>query len=93
MDRFRASLREVLSRLGVSLAAIDRELAEMEGVRLGKAMSRQVLGSMTDFAFLLGAGRGQGWSVIDISLDLEDGPCAPLKMQRPRDVAVELLRS
>jgi len=40
VDRLRASLREVLSRLGVARRVIDFELAEMGSVRLGKTASR-----------------------------------------------------
>jgi hypothetical protein len=92
VDRFKVSLREVLSRLGADVAAIDRELAEMERLRLGKTASRQVLGSMTDFAFMLEAS-ASGTFLIDDSLWLAQTPCGPIGMKSPRDVAVGLLRS
>ncbi len=91
VDRFRESLGEVLGRLGVGVDAVKRELGEMDDVRFGKTASRQVLGSMTDFAFMVEA-RDRHVSLIDDSLWLAGTPCGPIRMERPRDVAVELPR-
>lgn len=44
------AVAEVLSRIEVSPAAIDAELREMAEIRVERTSSRQVLGSMTDFA-------------------------------------------
>jgi hypothetical protein len=49
VPRFRNALAELLARLDVSPAAIERERAEMAEGRLGRTASRQVLGTMNDF--------------------------------------------
>jgi hypothetical protein len=95
VPRFRASFTDVLKRLGVAAAAVDRELAEMDGVRIGRTRDRQVLGSMNDFAYLLRARRGAGSSLNNtaLALELADAPCGPLGMRRPSEVTLELLEA
>lgn len=52
----------------------------------------QVLGSMTDFAWMLTADRGEGRSLIERSIQLAHAPCGPIGMRSPEDVAPALLR-
>lgn len=91
VPRFREALSMVLARLGVEAAAIDQEMEAMAEVQLATTQSRVVLGSMNDFAFLLGARREWAGGLVDESLRLADTPCGPLKMGYPKDVVVELL--
>ena len=82
---------DMLRRLGVPEAVVEAERREMAEVRIGKTMSRQVLGSMTDFTYLMDGYRGDPLDLESIALRLADAPCGPLGMRRPADVAVELL--
>ena len=53
VPRFRDALAELLVLLGVPTTEIERELAEMVDVRIGRTASRTILGSMSDFRRLL----------------------------------------
>jgi hypothetical protein len=92
MERFRAATGELLGLLGASQNSITLELAEMGDARIERTNSRQVLGSMTDFAFLLEGYLEGGDALMSASLRLAEAPCGPIGMERPRDVALELLR-
>ena len=91
VTRFQAAAADMLLRLGVPPAGVEAELREMAEVRVGKTMSRQVLGSMTDFSYLMDAYRNDPMDLEDIAMRLADAPCNPLGMKRPADVAVEVL--
>jgi hypothetical protein len=60
-------------------------------VRIGKTASRQVLGSMNDFAYLLEAFYRDPLSLTDVAVRLAATPCGPIGMRHPRDVVLELL--
>lgn len=90
-DRLRAGLRGVLTVLGVAPGAIDSELAVMEDITLGKTRSRQVLGSMNDFAFAIDHYSRQDGSLLDLALWLAETPCSPLKMGSPDRVTIEIM--
>jgi hypothetical protein len=91
MERFRAATGELLSLLGVSQDRIGEEVANMAVVQVSRTASRQVLGSMTDFAFMLEAYLDGGDDLMRANLRLAEAPCGPICMERPRDVAVGLL--
>lgn len=55
----------------------------MEPYQISKTANRQVLGSMRDFAWMLGAERGGSMSLLELSLDLASSPCSPLGMNSP----------
>ena len=83
VPRFRDALAELLARLGVPPAEIERERAEMADVRIGKTASRQVLGSMNDFLRMLSY-RPPRRSLLDESrqltprsVDSSVGECVP----------------
>ena len=81
----------MLLRLGIPAAAVEAERRELAEVRIGKTASRQVLGVMTDFAYLMDAYREDPGDLEGIAMRLADAPCGPLGMKRPADVAVEML--
>jgi hypothetical protein len=91
VPRFQAAVADQLLRLGVPAAAVEAERREMEEVRIGKTASRQVLGSMNDFAYLLDAYSRSEFSFGDIAAKLASTPCSPIGMKYPLDVVLELL--
>lgn len=56
-SRLREGLVQVLQALSISPEDIDREAGTMQDFRFGKTRSRRVLGSMTDFAWMLESSR------------------------------------
>lgn len=91
VPRFLEALSEMLARLGVAPVVIEREFEAMAEVQLTATRSRVVLGSLNEFAFLLGARREWKGDLVHESLRLADTPCGPLRMGYPAAVAVELL--
>jgi hypothetical protein len=89
--RFREATTDLLLRLGVPAAVVEAEVRKMEDLRIGKTASRQVLGSMNDFVYLLDAYRGDRLALGDIATKLAATPCGPIGMKRPADVVVEVL--
>lgn len=78
---------QVLQAIGAAPEAVARELAAMTDATLCRTASRQVLGSMTDFALMMAAYRDQGAgrdddSTVTTSVWLADTPCGPLGMDR-----------
>jgi len=91
VPRFRDALAELLARLGVPPAEIERERAEMADVRIGRTASRQILGSMNDFLRMLSY-RPPRRSLLDESRQLAEAPCGPIDMRSPDDLTLEMLR-
>lgn len=89
-DRFSDEMAQVLLRLGAPAAVVEAERREMDEARIGKTASRQVLGSMTEFAFMLAYLRGEP-TQTDIAVKLAATPCSPLDWKHPAGVALELL--
>jgi hypothetical protein len=89
--RFPAATADVLLALGVPPAIVEAERREMEEVRIGKTASRQVLGSMNDFAYLMDAFREDRVSLVDIAVKLASTPCSPIGMKHPADVVLEMM--
>lgn len=87
------SLRTTLLRLGAAPRAVEAEIGEMTVVHIGPTRSRQILGSMTDFDFLLDHRLEPGRTLIEAGLELAKAPCGPIGMRRPGDVALQLLAS
>ncbi len=93
VPRFVEALGAMLRRLDVSGEVVSAELAKMAEVRIDRTSSRRILGSMTDFAWLLDAYLTPGGSLEGAALRLAKAPCGPIGMQSPEDVAPRLLSS
>src|SRR5664279_917431 len=83
--RFPGALAVVLSRHGISPAAIDRELAAMTEVAFAKTANRSVLGIMNEFSFLAEGYRDylETSDLLALSMRLADTPCSPIKYNSP----------
>lgn len=82
----------MLTGLGVERPAVDTEIASMSEWRVAKTNSRQVLGSMLDFANML------EWyldrrSFQEVALHLAESPCSPLNMDCPTERTRKLFRT
>jgi hypothetical protein len=88
--RFPTAVADVLRALGVPAPAVEAELREMSDVRIGRTNSRQVLGSMTDFAYLLDAHLEHGRPLAEASHRLAHTPCSPIGMKYPADIVREI---
>jgi hypothetical protein len=87
--RLREALAQMLGALGIPEAAVAAEQEEMIDARIGKTLSRQVLGSMNDFARMLDSYRGAG-SLLAVSLRLAETPCGPLRMNSPGEATIRV---
>ena len=94
-EALREGVKAALVGLAVPSEAIDRELAEMSEVQLAGTLSRQVLGSMNDFAvaieYRLHAEPNTHPS--EWALWLAETPCSPLGYDSPRDVVTRLFEA
>jgi hypothetical protein len=93
LPELRAAAGQLLSTIGVSTIAIERELGEMESFSLTGTASRSVLGSMNDFAIAI---EYRLLQEPDTPLSafaewLAKTPCGPLRYDCPKDVAMRLL--
>ena len=93
VTRFQEATADVLLALGVPATAVAVERREMVEARIGKTASRQVLGSMNDFAYLMGAFRKEPVSLTAAAVKLASTPCSPIGMKYPADVVLEMLRA
>jgi hypothetical protein len=87
--RLRAAVADMLMAIGVSQPAVLAELHAMEEVAYARTASRQILGSLNDFAWMCGAYLGDR-SLPDVALHLADAPCSPVRMDSPRRVTAAL---
>jgi hypothetical protein len=93
--RLSVAVGEVLQRLGVAPALIEREQTAMRDFAYGRTQNRRVLGSLNDLMFQL------SWylrdrpakSLLEHSLHLAETPCSPIGYSSPDRVTVELFRS
>lgn len=90
----RETAGDVLVRIGVPVGIVERELGEMAEAGLATS-SRQVLGSMNDFARMVGVdgAYARGTELGELALQLADAPCGPIRMRSPREVAKQLLEA
>ena len=93
VPRFVEALGALLRRLDVRAEVVSAELAKMGEIRIGSTANRRILGSMTDFAWMLDSYLTPGGSLEDAALRLAEAPCGPIGMQSPDDVAPRLLSS
>ena len=92
--RLLQSVGELLDRLGIPDARIERELREMTMVRFAPTRSRSVLGTMNDFAWQVEAWFEAGRPTVPLShieLRLASCPCGALQYDRPMDRARAVL--
>jgi hypothetical protein len=76
--RLPVAVGDVLRALGVPAIDVEREQAAMSAVVFGKAVNRQVLGVMVDFAQALPFYIDSTPSLLALSLKLAGTPCGPL---------------
>lgn len=102
-DRLREAVGRLLPRLGIEQRDIQRELREMAWHQVGRTRSRQVLGSMNDFAFLadgyirndgadVGMAVARNVDLDEIALTLARAPCSPISYQSPEHFTHALFR-
>ena len=86
-------LEHLLLDLGADAAAIQKEVGEMQRFEFAKTEDRRVLGTMTEFAFMIQYSRRdrRGESPRELSRWLSHTPCSPLGDKFPDDRAIELL--
>jgi hypothetical protein len=93
ITRFREAVVAVLEKLGVARALVLAEKQHLADVIIGTTISRNVLGSMTDFGIMARwhiRARGDG-DLVAIALKLAEAPCGPLDYRSPEQVAREVL--
>jgi hypothetical protein len=85
-DRLRAAVARTLGYLAIPADAIAREDREMRWHQIGRTASRQVLGSMNDFAFLADTyvrDDGPDADLDAIAILLNRAPCRPIQYESP----------
>jgi len=82
-ERLPMALTEVLSNIGIPAVKIEAELSEMTRWSFAKTASRQVLGSMNDFANMLEAYMEDRAPLLTQAIRLATCPCSPLGMDNP----------
>lgn len=94
-ERLRLAIGSTLASLGVPEPQIVREQREMRSHRFDRTRSRQVLGSMNDFAFLAETYIRDDGADVDLELVarfINRAPCRPIKYQSPDAATLELFR-
>jgi hypothetical protein len=82
-NRLASEVQDFLTIIGASGDQIAKEMAAMENWTFAKTASRQILGSMNDFANMLEAMLHQGATLAEASRVLGDAPCGPINMETP----------
>jgi hypothetical protein len=82
VPRLREGAVTMLRSLGMPEAAVAAEESAMAQAVIGRTASRQVLGSINDFVWMLDSYPGHG-TLLDVSLHLAETPCGPLQMNSP----------
>ncbi len=81
--RLPQAVAEVFAAIGVPSISIGREVTLMDMMAIGRTASRQVLGSMNDFAWMLEVPIDRGESLLDAAVFLAQAPCKPIGMDSP----------
>lgn len=91
--QLRVELEHLLVEIGADPAAIQSEVAEMEQVKLARTEDRRVLGTMTEFAFMIQYRREDrpDEGLRELSRWLSRTPCGALRGGFPDERAVGLL--
>jgi len=88
--RLADAVAEVLAALQIDRPSVAAELDAMAEAVVTTTNSRQVLGSMNDFANMLDFHITEG-TMLDAALKLAESPCRPLGMESPRRATLALL--
>jgi hypothetical protein len=92
-NRLLAALAESLHALNIAPRHIEHELREMQSFQYARTASRQVLGSMNDFAFLADTylrDEGREPDLLRAAQFLNRTPCSPIAYQSPDRLVPEL---
>ena len=91
--QLQVGLEHLLLDIGADAVAIRNEVAEMKRFEFAKTEDRRVLGTMTEFAFMIQYSREhrRGEGLRELSRWLSSTPCSPLGNKFPDERAVELL--
>ncbi len=92
-SRFLPALGSILVSLSISQTKIETELRHMEKWQFAKTVSRQVLGSMNDFAHMLDAHFESNESLEKLAIELAESPCSPINMASPLEATRALFGS
>ena len=92
IPRFGDALAKLLVAIGVDEPDARAELGEMESVSFARTANRRVLGSMSDFAWLLD-GAPADETLFNAAIRLADAPCSPIGWATPRSATVALFAS
>ena len=96
-EELQAAVARLLWALGIPPDTVKRELAAMRPAGFSAAANRRVIGSMNEFAFLLGAELEEITDPLALSLRLSDTPMSAVGSKSrygiPLEVARELLTS
>ena len=90
--RLPEAVGDVLLAIGIQPELVCSEVGEMQPVGLARTQSRQLLGSMTDFARLIEGYMELKLPLLDVALRLAEAPCGPIAMRSPEDVTRDLFR-
>jgi hypothetical protein len=88
-----SSLRAVLAGLGIPSAEMEREIAEMARMEVGRTRSRQVLGVMNDFAVAAKLFLRDDTGPIEVALRVAHTPSKPLDHESPERIVRSLFAS
>ena len=88
--RLQGAVADTLKEIGVSDSHIEKEILEMGSWAYSKTASRQILGSMNDFAHILSVTMARGFSLEDHAEFLRDTPCSPIGMNTPSRATIEI---
>jgi hypothetical protein len=86
--RLAAALGHILAALGIPAHRVDEEQRHMAQIAFARTISRQILGTMNDFARMFDPAPGQ--SLISAALELAETPCGPIGMESPDRVTMNL---
>ena len=92
MPRFCEALGELLFSYGVDERTLGEELTAMQQFLFAGTVSRRVLGTMTDFAWLL-ENVPTHVSLLEAAQELAQAPCSPIAMESPNRLTVAVLRA
>jgi len=95
-ERLRGAVGDLLFALGSPVDQVNREIEEMRTFVFNSSNNRQVIGSMTDMAFMADAHLQHGSSpdhLVVVGMKLARSPCSPLDYDSPQRVALKLLRT
>jgi hypothetical protein len=90
VPRLREGAVRMLRSLGIPEAVVAAEATAMAQAVIGKTASRQVLGSMNAFVWMLDSYLAHHDTLLDVSLHLAETPCGPLRMKAPRDETIRV---